>query len=135
MNYEVDNWDDNPVEKVHTQFLKRLIGVSRSTSNIMVRRDQGRKPLQTNGLSRNVGHLKYLSNKQNNSLAAQAYLYEKWQLRQRITNSVNKLSNQLTTMERPLINILNAPISTVKNHINQIYEIKCTFKCRYIQNI
>ena len=25
MNYEVDNWDVNPVEKVHTQFLKRLI--------------------------------------------------------------------------------------------------------------
>ena len=70
MNYEVvnDNWDDNPVEKVHTQFLKRLIGVNRSTSNILVRGDLGRKPLQANALSRNVGYLKYLSNKQNNSL-------------------------------------------------------------------
>ena len=52
MNYEVDNWDDNPVEKVHTQFLKRLIGVNRNTSNILVRGDLGRKP------TRNVGYLK-----------------------------------------------------------------------------
>ena len=123
---EVDNWDDNPVEKVHTQFLKRLIGVNRSTSNTLVRGDLGRKTLQANALSRNVGHLKYLSNKQTNSLAAQAYLYEKGKLGQRITkeNSINKLSNQLTTWETPLINILNAPMSTVKNYINQIYDEK-----------
>ena len=92
MNYEVGNWDDNPVEKVHTQFLKRLIGVNRSTSNILVRGDLGRKSLQANALSRKVGYLKYLSNKQNNSIAAQAYLYKKGKLGQRITieNSINK---------------------------------------------
>ena len=91
MNYEVDNWDNNPAEKVHTQFLKRVIGVNRSTSNILVRGELGRKPLQANTSSRNVGNLKYLSNKQNNSLAAQAYLYEKAKLSQRITieNSIN----------------------------------------------
>ena len=59
-NYEVDNSDDNQFEKVHTQFLKRLIGVNRSTSNFLVRGDLGWKPLQANALSRNVGYLKYL---------------------------------------------------------------------------
>ena len=57
-------------------------------------------------------------------LAAQAYLYEKGKPGQRITieNSINKLSNQLTTTETPLINIVNAPMSTVKNYINQKYD-------------
>ena len=111
MNYEVDNWDDNPVEKVHTQFLRRVIGVNRSKSNILVRGDLGRKPLQTNALSGNVGYLKYLSNNQNNSLTAQAYLYEKGKLGQRITieNSINKLSNQLTTRFAPLIYTVETP--------------------------
>ena len=43
-------------------------------------------------------------------------------------NSINKLSNQLTTRETPLINILNAPMSTVKNYINQIYDEKWRIK-------
>ena len=124
LNYNVDNWDDNPIEKLHTQFLKRLIGVNRSTTNILVRGDLGRKPLQVNALSRNISYLEYLSNKQNNSLAVQAYIYEKGKLGQRITieNSINKLSLQLTTMEIPFVNIINAPTSTIKKYINKIYE-------------
>ena len=69
MDFEYEKWDDNPIEKAHTQFLKRLIGVNRSTSNILVRGDLGKKPLQADALSRNIGYLKYLSNKQDNSLA------------------------------------------------------------------
>ena len=34
LNY--DKWCENPKEKVHTQFLKRLMGVNRSTSNVLV---------------------------------------------------------------------------------------------------
>ena len=111
---------------MHTQFLKRLIGVNRNTTNILVRGDLGRKPLQVNALSRNISYLKYLSNKQNNSLAVQAYIYEKGKLGQRITieNSINKLSLQLTTMEIPFVNIINAPTSTIKKFIHKIYEEK-----------
>ena len=47
LNQEIDNWDANPIEKVHTQFLKRILGVNRSTTNILVRGDLGRHSLQS----------------------------------------------------------------------------------------
>ena len=71
--------------------------------------------MQANALSLNVGYLKYLSNKQNNSLAAQAYLYQKGKLCQIISiENSNKLSEQLTTIETTLINTLNTPTPTEK---------------------
>ena len=39
-------WELSPIEKVHTQFLKRMLGVNYSTTNILVRRECGRNPLQ-----------------------------------------------------------------------------------------
>ena len=47
--YEYDNYQENfhkwhksPIKAVHTQFLKRLLGVNLSTTNIMTRAETGR---------------------------------------------------------------------------------------------
>ena len=42
----IKQWDKTDIEKVHTQFLKRIIGVNRSTTNDLVRGELGRFPLR-----------------------------------------------------------------------------------------
>ena len=81
LNY--DKWCENPIEKVHTQFLKRLMGVNRSTSNVLVMGDLGRLPLQAKIFNNNINYLKYLTNKDNISLVKQAYLHEKKKIRRK----------------------------------------------------
>ena len=66
----------SPIEKVHTQFLKRMLGVNYSTTNILVRGECGRNPLQENILNRSINYLKYITNKYNNTLVKQALNYE-----------------------------------------------------------
>ena len=79
----VDNdykkWELPHIEKVHTQFLKRMLGVNYSTTNILVRRECGRNPLQENILNRSINYLKYINNKNNKTLVKQALNYERLQ--------------------------------------------------------
>ena len=35
MDHDWSKWDATPIERVHTQFLKRVLGVNRSTTNVM----------------------------------------------------------------------------------------------------
>ncbi len=70
-------WEKTSIEKVHTQFLKRLIGVNRSTTNAMVRGELGRHSLLEKVTSRNLNYLNYIENKGENSLIKQATVYEK----------------------------------------------------------
>ena len=53
-NHDWKNWDTTEIERVHTQFLKRVLGVNRSTTNFMVRGELGRHSLQERILKRNV---------------------------------------------------------------------------------
>ena len=64
VNQSDDKWDNSEIEKVHTQFLKIILGVNRSTSNIMVRADLGRYPLRSRILSRNIRYLKQIKQKE-----------------------------------------------------------------------
>ena len=45
LNHEWKTWEYTPIEKVHTQFLKRVLGVNRSTTNALVRGELGRHSL------------------------------------------------------------------------------------------
>ena len=60
-----NNWDTSPIEQIHTQFLKRILGVNRSTTNVMVRSEMGRHSL-----------LKHVETKSSLSLVKQAADYE-----------------------------------------------------------
>ena len=90
----------------------------------------GRKPLQANTLSHNVGYLNYLSNKQNNTLAAQAYLYEKGKLGQRIT--INNPTS-LQYLKRTNVNSQKLHEPDIRREMEN--KIKCIFKSRHIQSI
>ena len=70
-NQEWKNWEHTPIEQVHTQFLKRILGVNRSTTNALVRAELGRHSLLEQIITRNITTLnifkikalKILSNK------------------------------------------------------------------------
>ena len=87
LDNDYKKWDLSPIEKIHTQFLKRILGVNYSTTNILVRRECGRNPLQEKILTRNINYIKYVTNKSNNTLVKQALNYENSKEESRITIS------------------------------------------------
>ena len=46
MNFDWKQWDTTQIEKIHTQFLKRLLGVNRSPTNVLIRSEFGRHSSQ-----------------------------------------------------------------------------------------
>ena len=68
LNQNEDKWDQNPIERVHTQFMKRILGLNRATSNTLVRGDMGRYSLQSKAISRNIKYLNQIKQKKDNSL-------------------------------------------------------------------
>ena len=89
---EPKKWDETPIEKVHTQFLKRMLGVNYSTTNLMVRRECGRNPLSVEILKRNTSYIQYLMRKED-AIARQALIYE---LAQPLESS--SITDQLTKL-------------------------------------
>ena len=77
MDHDWTKWDTTPIERVHTQFLKRLLGVNRSTTNVLARSELGRHSLQESILTRNINYVKYVEMKNPLSLVKQAITYEK----------------------------------------------------------
>ena len=60
---------------MHTQFLKRLLGVNRSTTNVLVRGELEEKQ-QEKIPTRNINYMKYLENKDIHILVKKAKTYE-----------------------------------------------------------
>ena len=89
LNLDSSKWEKSDIEKVQTQLIKRLLGLNRSTSNILVRSEVGKFPLQAQILERNIKYVKYVNSK-NNELVKQALLYEqsKSDVRVTIENSI-----------------------------------------------
>ena len=117
---------------MHTQFLKRLMGVNRSTSNVLVMEDLGRLPLQAKIFNNNINYLKYLTNKDNMSLVKQAYLYEKRKSEERITveNSLHKLATQYAPPEA-IPNVIAESRISLKKKINKLFNEKWRTKLNH----
>ena len=123
LNQNEEKWDANAIEKVHTQFIKRILGVNRSTMNILVRGEMGRYSLQSNVLLRNIKYLKYLQNKDNNYLAKQAYLYElsKTTNRSTIASSMVKARTKLHNLIDEDVDLLKISDKKLRGFINLIH--------------
>ena len=90
LNQDDEKWDKNSIEKVNLQFMKRLLGLNRSTSNTMVRGEKGRYSLKSKIISRNITYLTEIKQKSDNTLVKEAYLYE-------LNHSQNRISIENTT--------------------------------------
>ena len=116
-NLSADDWDKNDIEKVHTQFLKRILGVKRSTTNILVRGELGRYPLSTQINTRNANFLKHIQIDQDqNTFAHQALKYEKSvKDRTTVTTNITQLTDDSITSKTK---------ASIKNTFQQQYQKK-----------
>ena len=60
-------------EKVHTQFLKYILGLNRSTTNLLVRGETNRLSLQEDILRRNIQYAAYITAKDQSCIVKQTY--------------------------------------------------------------
>ena len=96
-NLDWKRWDESKIERVHTQFLKRLLGVNRSTTNIMTRAELGRHSLQEFMTRRYVRYVSYLGEKDSEYLCKQAYSYELEQAHKDVPRA--NIFSMLTTVQ------------------------------------
>ena len=75
MNYDYLSWETTKIERVQTQFLKRLLGCSIQTSNIMTRAEVGVRPLLLSIIRRVVGYVKSIKQRPN-SVVFSAFTFE-----------------------------------------------------------
>ena len=57
MSYDYLSWESTKIERVQTQFLKRLLGCNIQTSNYMTRAEVGARPLLLIIIKRAVGYV------------------------------------------------------------------------------
>ena len=72
---DFDSWDKTKIEQTRTQFLKRTLGCSITTSNIMIRAETGTRPLMNQIIKRYISYLKSLRENTSN-LSYNALMYE-----------------------------------------------------------
>ena len=101
-NFDWKHWDTTQIEKTHTQFLKRILGVNRFTTNVLVRSEVGRHSLQEKILTRNINYIKYIDSKDPQALVKQSANYEILYIDKR-----NSLYSILKKNEQNLINQTN----------------------------
>ena len=112
-DHDWKSWDKTPIERTHTQFLKRILGVNRSTTNNLVRSELGRYPLQERILKRNLTYIRYMDAKSQSSLVWNALRYEESQYnnncqRPTIFSMVKRHENLLfTSNEGSLVERIN----------------------------
>ena len=97
MNHDWKKWDNTQIEKTHTQFLKRLLGVNRSTTNVLVRSELGRHALQDKVATRNINYINYIHKKDKHSLVKQAAVYESFHMERNSLYSLFKKYEQSFT--------------------------------------
>ena len=75
MDFDYLTWNTCKIERVHTQFIKRLLGCNIQTSNIMARAEVGARPLLLNIIKGVIGYTNNIINRPN-STAHAAFKYE-----------------------------------------------------------
>ena len=126
LNQGDEKWDQNSIEKIHTQFIKSIIGVNRSTSNAMTRGDTGRYSLKKMILLRNIKYINQIKEKKENTLVKQAYIYETGHSHNRITieTTANNFNNNLNTLLDKEIDIYKLSKYKLKQYIKTVFSEK-----------
>ena len=113
-NLDFESWDICNIEKVHTKFLKHLLGCNTKTCNNMIRAETGCQPLVVNLLQRYITYVKNLETR-TYALCYDAITYES-------RNSV--APNFLKFAENfhfKLEEIYPKPLHKVKKNLNDLY--------------
>ena len=123
LNQNFEKWDSNEIEKIHLQFMKSILGVNRSTANVLIRGELGRFSLQKKCIQKNIRYVKYILSKDDNSLVRQAYEYEtsKSQSRDTINSRIIELNQLSSRIEENEIDLIKTNSNKIKKHIENIF--------------
>ena len=130
LNMDYEKWDYQETEKVHLHFIKQILGVNRSTTNILVRGEINRHSLQLDILKRHIRYVKYIHEKDDNTLVKQAYNYE-LERNHPITffNTIKRHEEELQSAHREFLpyrhpheNILDIKEDKLKIYTRQIHD-------------
>ena len=129
LDNDYDKWEHNEIEKVHVQFLKQLLGVNRSATNILVRGETNRHSLLLEVLKRHIKYVKYIKEKEGDRLVTQALNYEQNRVSNKtFLNSILKYREQLQQAHgqalpyyHPCENILDISEDKLKQYIKDIF--------------
>ena len=129
LNHDYDKWDGNDIEKVHLQYLKQLLGVNRSTTNILVRGELNRHSMQREVLKRHIKYVQYVTYKEGNRLVTQALTYELNRTGAPYMNTIYRHAEDLQRLHGtfqpyryPHENILEISEDLLKKYTWQIFE-------------
>ena len=129
LNQDYEKWDSNEVEKVHLQFLKQILGVNRSTTNILVRGELNRQSMQREVLKRHIKYIRYVTHKEGNRLVTQALRYELNRNNapylstiHRHAEELQRLHGQFYPYRHPHENILEISDDKLKKYTWQIFD-------------
>ena len=109
LNLNDEKWEKTKVEQIHTQFIKRLLGLNRSTTNILARGEVNRHNLQEQILNRNINYIKYIKIKNNNELVKQAFEFETERDAEK-----NKITSNIIKFTDPNMHIFENPGRPIK---------------------
>ena len=113
MDYGYDNWDKTKIERTQTLFLKRLLGLSYSTTNNMVRGEVGVRPLIVQVIKRVISYIGNFKIR-NSSLVNAAFNHE--------LNSELNLVTFLEKFELNVADLLNKSKYVVKKVCDDNYD-------------
>ena len=75
MGFDYPSWEKGKIERVHTQFLKRILGCNIQTSNNMIRGEVGNRPLLIDVIKRVVTYTKNIKERPTSAVYS-AYEFE-----------------------------------------------------------
>lgn len=137
-----EHWDQNGIQRTHTQFLKQLLGVNRSATTAMVRGELNIHSLQEEILRRNINYARYIYEKEEERFVKHAYDYELsrgagqttfFSTMQKHYVNMSNIANNFQPYADPYINIYE--IEDLRAVTNQIFtnewkeKVRTSTKC------
>ena len=116
-----DKWDKTTTEHTHLNFLKHILGVSRSTNNIICRAELGRYPVSININTRIINFYKHVRNMPKDTIIHQTYLLDGKLQQKGVTGALAQHIQNTSHIYNP--EIISFPKSSIKRMFENTYEI------------
>ena len=116
-----DKWDKTTTERTHQNFLKHILGVNRSTNNIICRAELGRYPVGINVNTRIINFYKHVRNMPKDTTIQQTYFLDEKVKQKGVTGTLAQhIQNTGHIYNREIISF---PKSSIKRMFENKYEI------------
>ena len=130
LNITDEKWDYSEIEKAHLHFIKQILGVNRSTTNILVQGETNRHSLRLDILKRNIRYIKYIKRKNGDCIVKQAMNYEIQREQsptfmstiERHQAELQQAHGQFFPYKDPYENILDITEEKLKKYTRQVHD-------------